>query len=317
MTKKWYIKEFSKLTNVSTRTLHHYDHIGLLIPSERLENGYRKYSEEDLLKLQQILALKSFGIKLSQIKEIINKNLNLETQLDQQINFLEEKVSLLTNLKNILQQAAKEYDHNKSINWSRIVKLIEVYDMTTELENKWVRKVLNSDDLQQYIEFENELKENRPNTKIAFEKRWADICDTIKSHLNDDPNSDIGINIGERVHYAIYNLYGKKYAGLKKKVWEKGFMTGANSGEHGLSDDMVKWLDLAMGAYWQNRIRNIFKKIDSQDDDILIEELSAALSEMYGNETHLKHDLFEVILKLENVPEKSKNWLKKYRDSLV
>lgn len=54
--KQWYAKQLSKLTQVSVRTLHHYDKIGLLKPSLRLENGYRLYSEKDLLLLQQIIA---------------------------------------------------------------------------------------------------------------------------------------------------------------------------------------------------------------------------------------------------------------------
>jgi DNA-binding transcriptional MerR regulator len=45
---KWYVKDLSKLTNVSVQTLHHYDRIGLLKPSLRLANGYRLYSEKDL-----------------------------------------------------------------------------------------------------------------------------------------------------------------------------------------------------------------------------------------------------------------------------
>ena len=58
---QWYIKEFSQLTKVSVRMLHHYDKVGLLKPSVRLLNGYRLYSEKDMLKLQQIIVLKSFG----------------------------------------------------------------------------------------------------------------------------------------------------------------------------------------------------------------------------------------------------------------
>lgn len=48
---KWYVKDLSKITGVSTQTLHHYDRIDLLKPSIRLANGYRVYSENDLLKL--------------------------------------------------------------------------------------------------------------------------------------------------------------------------------------------------------------------------------------------------------------------------
>ena len=58
--KGWYIKAFADLTGVSVRTLHHYDKIGLLKPSIRQANGYRLYSEADLLKQQQIIALKFF-----------------------------------------------------------------------------------------------------------------------------------------------------------------------------------------------------------------------------------------------------------------
>lgn len=68
--KQWYIKQLSEMTKVSVRTLHHYDNIGLLKPSARLKNGYRLYTEADLLKLQQIIALKFFGFKLSQIKHL-------------------------------------------------------------------------------------------------------------------------------------------------------------------------------------------------------------------------------------------------------
>ncbi|MBE1556772.1 DNA-binding transcriptional MerR regulator [Filibacter limicola] len=42
------VKEVSELTGVSVRTLHHYDDIGLLIPADLTEAGYRIYSEENL-----------------------------------------------------------------------------------------------------------------------------------------------------------------------------------------------------------------------------------------------------------------------------
>ena len=71
--KQWYAKALSELTYVSVRTLHHYDKIGLLKPTLRQSNGYRLYSEKDLLKLQQIIALKFFGFELSQIKLLLAK----------------------------------------------------------------------------------------------------------------------------------------------------------------------------------------------------------------------------------------------------
>ena len=49
------VKQVSKLTGVSVRTLQYYDDIGLLSPSERTEAGYRLYEEAQLATLQEIL----------------------------------------------------------------------------------------------------------------------------------------------------------------------------------------------------------------------------------------------------------------------
>ena len=74
----WYVKDLSKLTGISVQTLHHYDRIELLKPSLRLSNGYRVYSEKDLLQLQQIIALKFIDITYV---NIFNKLIRLQTFL--------------------------------------------------------------------------------------------------------------------------------------------------------------------------------------------------------------------------------------------
>jgi hypothetical protein len=53
--KAYTVRQVATMAGVSVRTLHHYDHIGLLAPSSRTDAGYRLYGEEDLLRLQQIL----------------------------------------------------------------------------------------------------------------------------------------------------------------------------------------------------------------------------------------------------------------------
>jgi predicted transcriptional regulator len=49
------VGELARLAGVSVRTLHHYDHIGLLVPSERTAAGYRQYSAADVARLHRIL----------------------------------------------------------------------------------------------------------------------------------------------------------------------------------------------------------------------------------------------------------------------
>ena len=56
------VGELARLANVSVRTLHHYDEIGLLVPSERSEAGYRLYSHGDGARLQEILVWRQLGL---------------------------------------------------------------------------------------------------------------------------------------------------------------------------------------------------------------------------------------------------------------
>ena len=65
MTAKTYqVKAVAGLAKVTVRTLHHYDSIGLLVPGGRSRGGYRLYSEDDLLRLQQILVCRELGVPL-------------------------------------------------------------------------------------------------------------------------------------------------------------------------------------------------------------------------------------------------------------
>ena len=307
----WYIKEFSKLTNVSVRALHHYDHIGLLKPSIRHKNGYRVYSQDDLLKQQQINALKSFGFTLKQIKAFFAKGLSLETHLYTQLKFLREKASALQNIIHVLEKILLLHADNKSITWENIIKLIEVYQMTQASEKTWVNEVLNKDERKLYAEFQQHLSQKGKASEAAFKKRWQGICKEIKAHLKDDPSGEIAIKLAEKVHGAIYDLYGKKYAGLKHTIWTKGFKTGANQKEDnkGLTPQMIEWLDSAMDAYWQNRYRNILKRIGQKLDKDIIEAFCLALDEMYGSETTLKLDFLNIIKENAQTPESTKKWL--------
>ncbi|TNJ61899.1 MerR family transcriptional regulator [Paenibacillus hemerocallicola] len=66
------VREVARLAGVSVRTLHHYDNIGLLRSSEVGENGYRLYSEDDFIRLQQILFYKELDFPLQHMKSIMN-----------------------------------------------------------------------------------------------------------------------------------------------------------------------------------------------------------------------------------------------------
>ena len=65
------VSETAKITGVSVRTLHYYDEIGLLKPSEVSESGYRYYDDESVVTLQQILFYRELELPLAEIAAIL------------------------------------------------------------------------------------------------------------------------------------------------------------------------------------------------------------------------------------------------------
>ena len=66
------VKEVSRITGVSVRTLHHYDAIGLLKPTAVTEAGYRLYDDAALKRMQSILLFRELQFPLKDIKRILD-----------------------------------------------------------------------------------------------------------------------------------------------------------------------------------------------------------------------------------------------------
>lgn len=71
-TRVWTISEVARMAHVTTRTLRHYDRIGLLPPAGVRENGYRIYQRPQLLRLQRILLLRELGMDLGTIATVLD-----------------------------------------------------------------------------------------------------------------------------------------------------------------------------------------------------------------------------------------------------
>ena len=117
------VKEVSRLTGVSVRTLHHYDAIGLLKPAKVTEAGYRLYDEQTLGKLQTILLFRELEFPLKEIKEMLTaEHFDPMAALADQIRLLElrrEKLDRLIDHARHIQNTGvmnmdfKAYDSKK------------------------------------------------------------------------------------------------------------------------------------------------------------------------------------------------------------
>ncbi|MEU7661875.1 MerR family transcriptional regulator [Streptomyces lincolnensis] len=66
------VGQVAGFAGVTVRTLHHYDDIGLLVPSERSHAGHRRYSDADLDRLQQILFYRELGFPLDEVAALLD-----------------------------------------------------------------------------------------------------------------------------------------------------------------------------------------------------------------------------------------------------
>lgn len=121
--------QFAKLANVSERTIRYYDKIGLLKPSFVMENGYRQYSDLDLLKLQKILSLKHLGFSIEEIFPMVMDNTNLKESFELQIDLIEDKISHLQSLKDALKRASQAPD----LSWNMILSLVQLSNEETNI----------------------------------------------------------------------------------------------------------------------------------------------------------------------------------------
>lgn len=143
------VKEVSKQTGVSIRTLHYYDQIGLLAPTEVTKAGYRLYDNTALERLSQILLFRELEFPLKEIKEILDsENFDRTKALEQQIELLTLKKQHLENL----------------IEFAREIKMTGVKKMdftafdTSEME-KYAKKAKEQwGDTKAYQEFEEKDK---------------------------------------------------------------------------------------------------------------------------------------------------------------
>ncbi|MFG2888897.1 MerR family transcriptional regulator [Streptomyces sp. NPDC048248] len=69
--RRWSIGEVAQASGMTVRALHHYDEIGLLRASERTASGHRRYTERDVRRLYRVRALRSLGVSLEEITNVL------------------------------------------------------------------------------------------------------------------------------------------------------------------------------------------------------------------------------------------------------
>ena len=146
-----HVGQVAAAAGVSVRTLHHWDAVGLLVPSGRTASGYRTYAPEDLERLQQVLTYRELGFSLGDVQRL------LDDPAADALDHLRRQQQLLADRIAQLQSVA-----------ALVSRAVEARSMGIELDPHDLREVFGDEDPTQHAE--------------QVRERWGDTEAYAQSH---------------------------------------------------------------------------------------------------------------------------------------
>lgn len=236
--KQWTTGEVAKQRNISVRTLRYYDQIDLLTPSFKDDHGKRYYSEEDLLRLQKIMILKSLSLSLEDIREILEKYtykqilISHYNYLQEQLAQLQTNISHTTSLINMI-------DLNESLSWEHVSKLVD--QSQKDLSKTWI-DYFDEDD-QQFIQksmpnLSNNDEITQQYMSLVHRMEWC-----IEQNI--PPESDEGADIAATL-LEISTTHFQGNTDLLDKIWEIRKLPTEQTGLFPLSEEVLEFVERAI-----------------------------------------------------------------------
>lgn len=198
----WKVGELASQTGLTVRTLHYYDEIGILKPSEYTSSGHRLYGEEDIIQLQQILSLRQLGFSLEEIKNCLqNPDFSAVEVIASHIDKLNQQIEIQQQLTRLLKEISARLQAEEKIDVNNLMKTIEVTTMSEELFNKYYTEeqrqclderaqIIGEEKIQQgqkdwqhlFAAVEAEMNQGTEPTDekvIALAKRWQELVESF------------------------------------------------------------------------------------------------------------------------------------------
>ncbi len=142
------VGELAKKMDITVRTLQYYDTLGLLAPTAESEGGRRLYTSKDLIKLHQILSLKSVGFSLEDIKSrvpTLDSPADVAEMLAQQAAELEGKLQTLTESLREIRLLQAEVLQMQTVDFNKYADIIVNLQMKNE--HYWLIKHFDNETL--------------------------------------------------------------------------------------------------------------------------------------------------------------------------
>lgn len=152
--------QFAKMAHISVRTVRYYDKQNILKPSFVRESGARLYTDEDFVRLQQILLLKYLGFSLDEIRNMTVGELDkqmLRNSLRLQLKLVQDRIEQMQLVGHAIEDTTQALDENQEIDWTQMMNLIHLTGMENSLQSQYQ----NASNIDARIRLHQEYSVNR------------------------------------------------------------------------------------------------------------------------------------------------------------
>ncbi|WP_102026222.1 MerR family transcriptional regulator [Salirhabdus sp. Marseille-P4669] len=196
------IGQLSKKTGVTVRTLDYYDEIELVKPLSKTSGGHRLYDDEDVMRLERVLALKYIGFSLEQIKTILHSSTpTWQQSIQEQLQLVKQEQIRLKKLENALLRVSSAIELEGEVNWSILFGIIQLFQRGPGDEFQSYKEYLNDDELQKMMEMDAQMTEEDM-------KNWVQVIREIRQNLDADPSSELAQQLVERWANQADSIFG-------------------------------------------------------------------------------------------------------------
>jgi len=188
----WSIQEIARLAGTTSRTLRHYDDIGLLAPSRIAGNGYRHYDEAALVRLQRILLLRELGLGLPQIAEVLDREHSEASALESHLAWLRQEQGRLARQIASVESTITALRGGEDLMAENMFDGFDHTQYKDEVEQRWGRKA--------YADSDRWWRSMSDEERAAWQQRASDLGrDWIAAAESGiDPASDEAQDVARR-----------------------------------------------------------------------------------------------------------------------
>lgn len=176
--RRWSIGEVAQASGMTVRALHHYDEIGLLRASERTASGHRRYTERDVRRLYRVRALRSLGLSLEEIANVLTDSADdlgaMRDLLNAQLRGLEAHAGRIQQLTHRIRGLVGQLDTTSMPDPDQFMTTLE---MMSVFETSFT-----PEQREQLAERRAELG---PQSIEAAKTEWAGLVVQLLRHVQD------------------------------------------------------------------------------------------------------------------------------------